>query len=315
MNLIKIPFFVTNFIFGLAAIALLAGGIFERSNESITSTVLRVSKLREIMKNTSNVTLVYEDPFHQNIIDPISYLMMTVGALIFILSFIGCCGSLKDSRCLIAIYAILLTTIFVLEIISISLYFYYKPELKSFMSEGIRKHYKIHDPLPSDPDSTFTYMMDFVMIDRDCCGISGDTDFYPLYSDEATQEKLRTDIFAKEAKILESDPQQIPEACCVFNDTKNKEMAKELVQKIYSDPEYENTTRTTIRELAMDPSCVSIPSVETAHIGEDKGCFDKIHTEYMSQLVIALVIIGMLQLCGTVFSVFVFRAAWYDYVS
>lgn len=43
-------------------------------------------------------------------------LMMIIGTLIFVISFLGCCGALKESSCLILTFSVFLMIVFIAEI-------------------------------------------------------------------------------------------------------------------------------------------------------------------------------------------------------
>lgn len=51
------------------------------------------------------------------VIDQAGYLLIALGAFIFIISFLGYCGSIKESRVLLTAYGIFLLIIFCLQVI------------------------------------------------------------------------------------------------------------------------------------------------------------------------------------------------------
>ena len=50
------------------------------------------------------------------LIDQVAYILIALGAFIFIISFLGYCGSIKESRGLLTAYAIFIFIIFCLEV-------------------------------------------------------------------------------------------------------------------------------------------------------------------------------------------------------
>ena len=50
------------------------------------------------------------------LIDQVAYILIALGAFIFIISFLGYCGSIKESRVLLTAYAIFIVIIFCLEV-------------------------------------------------------------------------------------------------------------------------------------------------------------------------------------------------------
>lgn len=49
-------------------------------------------------------------------IDNAAYILIALGAFIFILSFLGYCGSIKESRVLLTAYGIFIIIIFCMEV-------------------------------------------------------------------------------------------------------------------------------------------------------------------------------------------------------
>jgi CD63 antigen len=47
---------------------------------------------------------------------PIAILVMVLGSIIFVVSFLGCCGSCQESRCLLNMYAIILFILIICEV-------------------------------------------------------------------------------------------------------------------------------------------------------------------------------------------------------
>ena len=50
------------------------------------------------------------------VIDQAGYILIALGAFIFIISFLGYCGAIKESRVLLTAYAIFLIIIFALQV-------------------------------------------------------------------------------------------------------------------------------------------------------------------------------------------------------
>lgn len=121
MNLIKIPFFVTNLIFLFLSLGLIASSIVLLSDETIVDRIISFSNLTQILKQYNSTS---EQNVLASVTDPISYLTLCVGGLLFGLSFLGCCGALKDSRILVAAFGVFLFLLILAEIGGIVLYFF-----------------------------------------------------------------------------------------------------------------------------------------------------------------------------------------------
>ena len=58
----------------------------------------------------------YQEFVEPAVIDQAGYILIALGAFIFIISFLGYCGSIKESRVLLTAYGIFLIIIFCLEV-------------------------------------------------------------------------------------------------------------------------------------------------------------------------------------------------------
>ncbi|KAI3385173.1 hypothetical protein SNEBB_001222 [Seison nebaliae] len=90
INCTKYLLILFNFIFWLSGAALLSIGIYLLISEE-------TENYRSLVDDSSKTTLLY-----------ISFLIVAVGACIFVVGFFGCCGAIKESRCLISFYMVFL---------------------------------------------------------------------------------------------------------------------------------------------------------------------------------------------------------------
>jgi CD63 antigen len=78
----------------------------------VGAALIAVGTLYQV--NFTDITKAIPEAYgHLNLI-PI--LTIVVGSIIFIISFLGCCGAIKNSPCLLTTYAVILLVIFVLQI-------------------------------------------------------------------------------------------------------------------------------------------------------------------------------------------------------
>lgn len=128
------------------------------------------------------------------VIDQAAYLLIALGAFIFIISFLGYCGSIKESRVLLTAYGIFLLIIFclqvgpsvhdnvddieilLLKIALIILVTVWKPETdlspKGFLEHSLTKYYTI-----GKNKDAVSLSWDMIMATMGCCGVNGGEDF------------------------------------------------------------------------------------------------------------------------------------------
>ena len=91
-----------------------------------------------------------------------AYILMAMGAFIFIISFLGYCGSIKESRVLLTAYGLFIIIIVMLQIAGIVLAAIYKEQTethtKEFFQHTIRKYYTTRDR-----KDAVTLSWDFIM--------------------------------------------------------------------------------------------------------------------------------------------------------
>jgi len=134
------------------------------------------------------------------VIDQAGYILIALGAFIFIISFLGYCGAIKESRVLLTAYAIFLIIIFALQVTLILLCTLYKAKAdehtKGFLHHTLTEHYTI-----GNKKDAVGLSWDLVMAHLGCCGVTGSQDF-------ASAKKFVIDT------SQEGLGRTVPESCC-----------------------------------------------------------------------------------------------------
>ena len=132
----------------------------------------------------------FVSPVH---IDNAAYILIALGAFIFILSFLGYCGSIKESRVLLTAYGIFIILIFCMEvwkciigeqfftssmqIAVIVLAVVYKEshidnETKGYLTHTLKEHYST-----GLDKNIVAVTWDQLMKEFECCGVMDSKDF------------------------------------------------------------------------------------------------------------------------------------------
>lgn len=129
----------------------------------------------------------------------IAYVLMAVGGSMFILSILGYCGALRESRCLLGFYGVLLVIILILEVTAAGLAFVYKDRAEDEVRNVLRA--TIKDTYTEEPtkDNAPALFLNLLMAKMHCCGVDNYTDFHASATFVATGHK-------------------VPVYCCVFRD-------------------------------------------------------------------------------------------------
>jgi len=144
-------------------------------------------------------------------LDPV-VLIISIGFVMFILSFAGCLGSLRENICLLKFFSIILGIIFFAELVAGILGFVYKgwfeTKFDSFMSTTIAKY-------RDDPD--LQNLIDFSQQFLKCCGgTSGPQDW-----ENNIYFSCDSEIKVNEIKYRPAESCGVPFSCCSHGDMDN----------------------------------------------------------------------------------------------
>ncbi|XP_077817139.1 tetraspanin-18 isoform X5 [Macaca mulatta] len=123
-----------------------------------------------------------------------AYILLAMGGLLFLLGFLGCCGAVRENKCLLLFFFLFILIIFLAELSAAILAFIFRENLtREFFTKELTKHYQGNN----DTD-IFSATWNSVMITFGCCGVNGPEDFK----------------FASVFRLLTLDSEEVPEACC-----------------------------------------------------------------------------------------------------
>ncbi|XP_051996031.1 tetraspanin 35 [Xyrauchen texanus] len=106
----------------------------------------------------------------------VGYLLIAVGALLLILGFLGCCGAVKESRCMLLLFFVIILIVFIAEVAGAIVLLVFKPLAASLIQKlgdaavkNIKKDY--------GNNTDITGLWNTTMSTLKCCGFYNYTDF------------------------------------------------------------------------------------------------------------------------------------------
>merc|ERR1711970_1145606 len=63
------------------------------------------------------VSGISEDDFNIHIYTSAAYILLVVSALVVLVSFFGCCGAIKESKCMLGTYFVLILAMFIVMVV------------------------------------------------------------------------------------------------------------------------------------------------------------------------------------------------------
>jgi len=174
-SLIKILLFVFNFIWLLLGAAILYLGI------------------RVLLKYTSDISdVIKETPSYAAII------LLAAGGVIFLVSFLGCCGAIRENYCMLNIYSVFIFLCIIAQGVGAYFVLRYHYDIDKYAADGIKSAIQAYDWKQPTNDPANRAINEFQRHLK-CCGGSGRNDW------DLNQQT--TDIY--------------PSSCCKSNDTED----------------------------------------------------------------------------------------------
>ncbi|XP_044044916.1 tetraspanin-1-like isoform X2 [Siniperca chuatsi] len=114
----------------------------------------------------------------------VSYLLIAVGAVLLVIGFLGCCGAVKESRCMLLTFFSIVLIIFLIEVAGAVMLFVFQDlaeELLQSLEDDVKK--SIEKDYGSS--ESLTSLWNATMEEFKCCGFQNYTDFdgSPFYND------------------------------------------------------------------------------------------------------------------------------------
>uniref|UniRef100_A0A671S3F4 Tetraspanin n=1 Tax=Sinocyclocheilus anshuiensis TaxID=1608454 RepID=A0A671S3F4_9TELE len=116
------------------------------------------------------------------------YAILIMGGMLFLLGFLGCCGAIRENKCLLLFFFMLILIIFLAELAVAILAFIF------------REHRLLHQGAENTLPSTITYCTKYKTMMFDCCGVNSAEDF----DDQSLFRRL-------------NPSRLVPEVCCQRN--------------------------------------------------------------------------------------------------
>ncbi|KAL5013669.1 hypothetical protein ScPMuIL_007939 [Solemya velum] len=190
-NFLKYTMFIFNAIILLAGCGLLAFGIYTRTNQ------YGMQALSSLLGD--------------NLILTISLALIVTGCVVIIISFLGCCGSIKEVKCMLMGFFVLLLILFITFLIGGILAYTLRSKIESFTLKQMRV--SLNSSYGFDLELTDAW--DSMQKLFGCCGVQGEinsTESWAYY-------KTYTYWFSNQTV----DRQYVPDSCCKApGDTPNR---------------------------------------------------------------------------------------------
>jgi len=134
-----------NFTFFVVGSAVLCVGVWLAVDMASFIQVTKFSSLNEGIDIDNQVKGIIREVTQPTVIEQGAYILIAAGAFIFIISFLGYCGAIKESRVLLTAYGLFIIIIALLQITAIVLASVFREQAekhtKDFFEHTIHKYY------------------------------------------------------------------------------------------------------------------------------------------------------------------------------
>jgi len=166
-SLVKYLLFTTNFLIFILGTAVFGLGIWVVVDEP--SFLDLFDKASEQLDGES---------FNVEIYTSAAYILLVVSALVVIISFFGCCGAFKESKCMLGTYFTLILAMFIVMVVGAVLG--YSGDLDKSIKEPLKNAMsKYRDDVTDTNDALYWYKeaWNTVQTEMKCCGVDDARDW------------------------------------------------------------------------------------------------------------------------------------------
>ncbi|XP_064630462.1 tetraspanin-33-like isoform X2 [Lineus longissimus] len=150
---VKYSVFVFNLLFWIVGAAMIGIGAWAY-----------MEKNKFFVDNQPDINSIYD------IIFDVSIIIIVVGAILFIWSFAGCIGALRENNCLLKFFYISLALLFLLEVVGGILAFVFSNQVKERVTKVLQEEAIVR----YRDDLNLMNIMDWFQENFGCCGVGND---------------------------------------------------------------------------------------------------------------------------------------------
>lgn len=133
------------------------------------------------------------------------YAILIMGGMLFLLGFLGCCGAIRENKCLLLFFFMLILVIFLAELAVAILAFIFREHLtRDYFTKELKTHYQ-----GTNSTDVFTSTWNAIMTTFNCCGVNSAEDF----DDQSLFRRLNPSRIVPEVCCQRTDLMMSKEEC------------------------------------------------------------------------------------------------------
>ncbi|XP_028821837.1 tetraspanin-18-like isoform X2 [Denticeps clupeoides] len=126
------------------------------------------------------------------------YVILAMGLLLFLLGFLGCCGAIRENKCLLLFFFLLILVIFLAELAAAILAFIFREHLtREYFTRELKRHYQ-----GSNSSDVLSSTWNAIMSTFDCCGVNSPEDFDDSLFRLLNQNKIVPEVCCQRSEVV-----------------------------------------------------------------------------------------------------------------
>jgi len=166
-NLVKYLLFITNFLVFILGIAVFGLGIW---------VLVDKPSFMNLFDQASDQLGGTSDKFDITLYTSAAYILLVVAALVVIISFFGCCGAIKESKCMLGTYFTLILAMFIVMVVGAVLG--YSGNIEEIIKKPLMEAMKPYDDQSTETGKeAYRNVWNEVQAELRCCGVDDAADW------------------------------------------------------------------------------------------------------------------------------------------
>ncbi|XP_068418255.1 tetraspanin-9 isoform X2 [Eschrichtius robustus] len=113
-------------------------------------------------------------------------LVIAIGTIVMVTGFLGCLGAIKENRCLLLSFFIVLLVILLAELILITLFFVYMDKVNENARKDLKEGLLLYN---SENNVGLKNAWNIIQAEMRCCGVTDYTDWYPVLGENTVPDR------------------------------------------------------------------------------------------------------------------------------
>lgn len=169
-NLVKYSLFITNFLVFVLGCVTLGFGIWVVVDKPSFTTLF------DDASNVLNDNGVDTSGFDIGLYSSAPYILIAVAVIVALIAFFGCCGAIKENKCMLITYFVIMLAIFIAGIVGAVLTF--QGTLEDQIKNPLKESIKYYKPTSEETqDVAYKNIWNEIQHELKCCGVDDASDW------------------------------------------------------------------------------------------------------------------------------------------